>query len=562
MKKFSDIRVKQMLVVGIGSILLLSVAIIIISILSLKSVAKSTEDMYNKPYAANDIMWEIRKEFLTIESKLYQGIATTDETESREAVDGNQASADIVNANLKKLEALFTSGDKKQLLSDINAIMATGGAYRQQINELTLADKNEEALAMIKNEYLPVYNQAVDKILELSALVSGDAETFVENAGTHSNVLVVILLVLLFVGVLYSMFIISLITRSIVRPVDEIKEGLASLAEGKLDVKIQYTSENEFGVLAEDFRKTCSFLDVVVEDVCYLVGEISKGNFNVRTQNEAAYLGSFRPLITDLRGMVIRLSESMRQIDVAAAQVALGSTQLAGGAQSLAEGATEQAAAVEELHATIQDMLTEVKANEQEGHDAAIRAVDVEKQAEESSKEMNEMTGAMKRISETSVQIGNIISEIEDIASQTNLLSLNAAIEAARAGEAGRGFAVVADQIRKLAEDSAKSAVNTKELIEASIAEVENGNQIADRTAETLGQVTAGIREIAEKMERTSLASTHQAEVMEQVSSVVDQIAGVVETNTSAAEESSATSQELSAQADVVSGQLKKFRFR
>ena len=123
--------------------------------------------------------------------------------------------------------------------------------------------------------------------------------------------------------------------------------------------------------------------------------------------------------------------------------------------------------------------------------------MEYQQQARTSGEEMKGLTDAMQRINETSKQISDIIGEIEDIASQTNLLSLNAAIEAARAGEAGRGFAVVAEQIRKLADDSAQSAVHTRELIETSLQEIEKGNQITDKTAEALQKVVEGIEDLA-----------------------------------------------------------------
>ncbi len=143
-------------------------------------------------------------------------------------------------------------------------------------------------------------------------------------------------------------------------------------------------------------------------------------------------------------------------------------------------------------------------------------------EADRSRAEMDTMVAAMDRISEASQKIENIISEIEDIASQTNLLSLNASIEAARAGEAGRGFAVVADQIRQLAEQSSKAAVETRELIEGTIQEISEGNKAAERAASVIETVVEGIEKIA-------------------------------------AEESSATSQELSAQAICLDELIGKF---
>lgn len=557
-----NMKVKNLLLTGIGSIILISVIIIICSIFSIKNVAQNTEDMYNKPYQANDIMWEIKKECVSAESMLYKGIATEDNAESKSAVASSQESANIVTSNLQKLGQLFTSQDKKDLLAEINTIMSQTGTIRSNICELILINQNEEALNKIKNEYQPVYTQLINKIDVLSEVISQDAKDFMDNAGVSSRNNMIFMLVLLFIGLVYACVMLNKITGYIVRPIDAVMGGIKALAQGDLNVNVSYESKNEFGILADNFRTTCTFLKTVIEDLSGNIGELAKGNFNVKTKCESSYVGAFNPLLMNFRTMILQLNKTLSTINEAAAQVASGSTQMAAGAQSLAEGTSEQAGAIEELQVTVENVLEHVETNAKESKDAYQKASQVEKQVEISSNEMNNMTGAMKRISETSTQIGNIIADIEDIASQTNLLSLNAAIEAARAGEAGKGFAVVAEQIRKLAEDSAKSAVNTRELIETSIEEVENGNQIAERTANSLQQVIDGVRVISEKVEKTSAASARQADSIAQLNKGIEQIAVVVQTNSSSAQESSATVEELSAQADIVSDLIKQFRLK
>ena len=165
----------------------------------------------------------------------------------------------------------------------------------------------------------------------------------------------------------------------------------------------------------------------------------------------------------------------------------------------------------------------------------------------------------MERINHTSKEIANIIAEIEDIASQTNLLSLNASIEAARAGEAGKGFAVVAEQIGKLASDSASSAVNTKKLIEDSIQEIEHGNEITVKATTSMESIIEGIKMLALSTKEISELSTSQAEAMKQLEEGVEQISEVIQSNSAAAQETSATSEELSAQSENLEQLVGKF---
>lgn len=554
-----NIKVKNMLLVGIGSIILISAIIIFASIVCINKISSQTKIMYDQPFQATDLMWEIRKEVVSLERMLYKGMATVDETESRTAVEANQSSATVINNNLEKLGQMFSSADKKAALDGINALFSQAAPIREEINVLILADKNEEAMERMKTDYEPVFNSIVEEVLKLAEIVSSDAEGFATEAVKSSQRIMLILIAVLVIGVIYALWITTKITINITHPINEVMEGLLRMTKGDLSVKMEYESKNELGVLAQCFRSNTSFLKKVIDDMNMILAELAKGNLKAESSCKDTYIGEFEPLLFSFQHTIEKLNDTMNQIQTSSEQVAMGSSQMAESASELASGATEQAGAVEELQATIADILGQMEVNANDGKEAYENAEKVEKEAAVSSREMAEMTGAMQRISETSTQIGNIIAEIEDIASQTNLLSLNAAIEAARAGEAGKGFAVVAEQIRKLAEDSAKSAVNTRQLIEAAIREIENGNQITVRTAASLEQVIDGIQIISQKVEQTSQATMRQTEAMMQLNQGVDGISNVVQTNSAAAEETSATSEELSAQAEVLSELVKRF---
>lgn len=351
--------------------------------------------------------------------------------------------------------------------------------------------------------------------------------------------------------------------KAIGDPIKQCSDRLVLLAEGDLHSPMpEIHTEDETRTLADATESLVGSLKVVINDVDYLLGEMADGNFDISADNKEYYVGDFSGMIESMRMLRDKLSGALLNIKESVEQVSLGANQMAETAQGLAEGATDQAGSVEELQATITNLTSMVEENAEALKVSYQQARDYQKQAIASGEEMKDLTQAMQSINDTSKQINDIIEEIEDIASQTNLLSLNAAIEAARAGEAGKGFAVVADQIRKLADDSAKSAIHTRELIETSLAEIAKGNQITDRTFESLQKVVEGMDVLAEESQKAMDNSNTQAEAMEQVEQGIDQISIVVQNNSATAEETSATSEELSAQATNMNELVAAFKLR
>ena len=335
---------------------------------------------------------------------------------------------------------------------------------------------------------------------------------------------------------------------------------LTELAEGDLDNPFPESEyDDEFKGMLDRSKLMADDLNLIISDVVRIMGSMGDGNFMVKSECRDKYVGKFGDLLQAIVTLRDRMIETLQQVDTAAQQVYIGSDNLSQSAQALAEGATEQAGAVEELTSTIANLTEDSEKSAKNLEDSHQAAMGYAKQADTSRIQMKELTAAMDKINETSKKIENITADIEDIASQTNLLSLNASIEAARAGEAGKGFAVVADQIRQLAEQSAKSAVDTRELIEGALKEIEQGNSATLNAQESLKLVVDGIESIAETSKSLSSASELQANSMEQAEAGVNQIAEVVQSNSAAAQQTSATSEELSAQAETLRDLVGKF---
>lgn len=434
-----------------------------------------------------------------------------------------------------------------------NEVLALGATTDQELC------KQAQEIAL--HELTDAYN-AVDATF--TALMDVNIEKG-DNSHARLEIMEVILLICM-IAILVGIVLVAKrlgdsISSGIEKPLNEMEHRLKAFAEGDLTSPFPVIdTKDEIADMIEEAHIMAEKLNRIIEDVGYQMDEMAEGNFAVRTKMEEKYSGDFIQLLTAIRKMKSEMSKTLTEVDEAAKQVSGGSTNLAEAAQALAEGATDQAASVEEIQATVNSLVENVNRTTKQVEASSVEASKYADEAEKSRVQMEAMMAAMDRINATSSQIQNIIGEIEDIAEQTNLLSLNAAIEAARAGEAGRGFAVVADQIGNLAAQSAKSAVDTRTLIEGSMQEVEEGNKVALMAAEALKEVVEGVKNIAETSKELSERSQEQAEAMEQVDVGITKISEVVQSNSATAQETSATSQQLAAQAFTMSDLVGRFK--
>ncbi len=400
--------------------------------------------------------------------------------------------------------------------------------------------------------YAPVENSNGWSIAITAPLSDFNVETIVG---------IILTIGIVVVSIAIAVVMVRKLADNIGTPIRQCAERLEALAGGDLHSEIpRIDSEDETLMLADATGTIVEGMGKIIGDIKYLLGEMSENNFNVLSQAREYYVGDFEEILLAMRRINHSLSDALGHIRESAEQVGLGSSQLAESGQSLAEGATDQAASVEELLATVNDVTEQVDRNTKNAVSTSRKADDIGRQARTSSARIAEMTGAMKKINDASMEISNIIQTIEEIADQTNLLSLNASIEAARAGEVGRGFAVVAGEIGHLANQSSEAVVNTRQLIEAALSEVRSGNRIADDMAQALQSVIDGMSEIVSAVEEVAENSNEQNGSMQQINMAIEQISQVVQSNSAAAEESSATSQELSAQAIELNDMIDQFR--
>lgn len=514
-------------------------------------------EFYNQAYKSSTLQMEIRKDVQLIGKNILWSMTTDDTAATQSYLD----TADQAGENLaKNVESLQKCYKDKEKINEMKTAIAELKEQRQTLMELAKNNENEKALELFNGDYNDATEKVQDVLVEMGNVASKNATSEYESARTAGLICIILMVAFSVFSTTFSNRIRRVITGSLTKPIKEIEGATELLKVGNLDVDISYESPDELGILSQNFREACHMLHEVVEDSNYILGELADGNFQVASNKKDIYVGEFSSQYASMSKLKHEMSDTLLHINEASEQVASGSEQLSGGAQALAEGATDQAGAVEELTATVESVsgIAETSAETAENsYKMVLSAVD---QADESREELQALTDAMERISSTSKEIQNIIGSIEDIASQTNLLSLNASIEAARAGEAGKGFAVVADQIGKLASDSAQAAVNTRELIEKSLEEIESGNQITEKTVAALNKILESMNDFANVAKGTSESSTEQASMLKQIEQGIEQISSVVQSNSAAAQETSATSQELSAQSEGLKELVGKFR--
>lgn len=563
LKKWNAYRIKERLVRGFvvasGIPAVAAVVTLIVLIVVAKIYAGSLHDY---GFAQGDV-GKTMAYFAETRSAL-RGCIGYDDAENIESMRStHDRDKEMFAESFAALEASMVSDANKEVYQKISDQLPGYWELEQEILELGSSSdegKSKEAQDRAIHELMPVYDSIYT---ELSSIMDIKVERGDSISGTMTVVCTALVAVMAVTIILCMVFSIRLgrnIAESISRPMIQLGDRLQNFAKGDLLSPFPTAdTKDEVADMIGSANEMATSLSFIISDMENILGKMASSDYTVMSQDNSRYIGDLRQLFESSKQLKDCMVETMHFIEESSQQVTAGSTNLAETSQSLAEGATEQASVVEELQATITTIADAAEKAAESAEEAYHQSQEYADMADNSSADIREMVEAMARINEASEKIGNIISEIENIAAQTNLLSLNASIEAARAGDAGRGFSVVADQIRQLAEQSSQSAVDTRTLIEGAMQEIENGNKVAERAVASIEVVVDGIRKVASSSKEMSVTSSSQAATMKQAEEGINQISDVIQTNAAVAEESSATSQQLSAQAVMLDELIAKF---
>ena len=555
-----DVKIKKRLIGGFLLVIGISVAIIVAALLQMNSQRAAYNDILKYQVGANSIISEIRLD-ANIAARNVRDMALKPGDRSNSELEAriNEVLSDM-NTKIKTLEEIYPL-DKAQLQDYITSVNKWGDELPSILDAIDRGD-GETAISLIKNSCTPQLNDMATKAKAIDDLLTQAQDKAVDAQERNSLISIGVIIAVMVVATVLVLGTAFKLVKGIMEPTEEVRKALMGFSEGKLDIPVNYESKNELGDMCNALRSSQDTLSAVIEDICYLLGEMANGNFDVRSRATDKYVGALSAVLESIRKINHNLSDTLAQIDLSAEQVSSGSEQVSTGAQALAQGATEQASAVEELSATITEISNGAKKNAENGETAMRQSQESGNLVLESAKYMEEMVEAMGSISQSSQEIGRIISTIENIAFQTNILALNAAVEAARAGSAGKGFAVVADEVRNLATKSDQAAKATKELIDRSIESVQGGNEIVKKVSDALSKTVEASNLAMGSLQEITKAVEAEAESISQVTEGIDQISSVVQTNSATSEESAAASEELSSQASLMKELMAKFKLR
>lgn len=462
---------------------------------------------------------------------------------------------EIINSNKKAQQG---KADYEKATSAWEEYLSTS----DEVYKLSRDNKQAEAAKIMIGS---AYESYMSFVKQLNTL-HDDFQVELDNAKTLANICTIIIFIVIIVtGIAIAVVatvIGKIITDSITEPVQQIDAAVASLRKGELSniEMLTYESDDEFGDTIRMLKEAMNILSDYVREISQEVKLIAQGDLTRNSDDITPFLGDFSELKESLVYILKRFNSTLSEISGIAEQVTHNAKEVESASKSLSDGATEQAGVIQELNATIDTVVDLAVDTAKETKNASERVKASANKANEEKEKMNVLLTEMEHITEISKEIGNIITDIEDIASQTNLLALNASIEAARAGEAGKGFAVVADQIGKLAADSAKSAVNTRDLIDKTLVEIQRGNAVTITTAEAFNQIISDMDSFAEMAENTMEKANAQAESLEQVGQGIEQLSGVVQSTAASSEENTAISINLSEGADKMNERVNRFK--
>jgi methyl-accepting chemotaxis protein len=502
MNWFKNLNATPRLMSSFGVLLALTLGISYLAITNLSKANDRVQALYQEDMKGVIAVQNIAASKLDVARLVRDAILKIDDPAAVAAdLDAIKSAYASMRSNLQEAELCFYTKDGKALLANIKDAQPK---YEQAVSTVIVAIDAKDA-AHAKANLLGIAGIAaqmttdIDRALKLKESASEDKFQANNHAyQTGRTLMITATAISLLLGVVLSI----VIARGFSVPLGHAVMVLERVADGDLTVRSDVQTKDEVGRMAAALNRAMEKLDSTLQEV----------------------------------------AES-------ATSASSSSQQLAAAAESIASGAQEQAASLEETSASLEEITAAVRQSADNANQASQLASSSKDSALQGQEVVAKAITAMSEINAASAKISDIISTIDEIAFQTNLLAVNAAVEAARAGDEGRGFAVVASEVRSLAQRSAVAAKEIKVLIQDSLRKVEAGSGLVNRSGETLQGIVGSVKRVTDIVGEIAAASGEQSTGVEQVNTAVTQMDQVTQSNSAQTEELSATAQSLADQA-------------
>ncbi|QDQ02294.1 methyl-accepting chemotaxis protein [Lysinibacillus fusiformis] len=543
-------------------VLLMSIAILTVGIIlmngyiTMKSLENNTDNIFKDRLEPSIVLGDYRLNNRIIVSDMYRSFLVSDESSLKQIENEVMNAFEENEKNLQILKETYLKPDEDKILSELVQQYPSFIESMEKVFQLSLANKNEEAINLFNSSAKPVFDGIMSKGLELTELNKKHASTLnTESKAAASKGITTSLIISIVLGILFVAIGFIGVRKYIISPMEKLKFAVQRAEAGELNFSVDYNSKDELGVLTSSFSQ-------MIAQLRDLIGQVKQSS---------EQMASFS----------VELSASAEQTSEASEHIASVTLEVASGSDDQVRTITETSDVVNHMVQNVQtiarnstnvsEAATQAKQLSIDGNDIIQNAV---LQMNSIQKSIGSLSDVISGLGDRSAEIGGIVEVITSIATQTNLLALNAAIEAARAGGHGKGFAVVSKEVRKLAEESSASALRISELIiriqgetnkavdsmQSTTNEVKTGINNVNRAGESfekiqhaINEVSVQIHEVSTSVEQMVAGADKMSKFMEQINGIAQSSAEGTQNISAATEEQLASMQEITASTTALS---------